>query len=88
MVFVLILVVVDVVLTVTTEIDFKLDLVLHLVEDGARVGVTFRIKDGVVFLNEVESFPLPEGMVGQFFFGVDLLDNVEARFCVGEGISI
>ena len=87
-VFLLILVVVDVVHTVSKEINFKLDFVVHLVEDGARGGVTFRIKDGVVSLNEVEGFSLSDGVVGQFFFGVDLLDNVEAGFCVGEGISI
>ena len=87
-VFVLILVVVDVVHTVSKEINFKLDFVVHLVVDGARGGVTFRIKDGVVSLNEVEGFSLSDGVVGRFFFGVDLLDNVEAGFCVGEGISI
>ena len=87
-VFVLILVVVNVVHTVSKEINFKLDFVVHLVEDGARGGVTFRIKDGVVSLNEVESFSLTDGVVGRFFFGVDLLDNVEAGLCVGEGISI
>ena len=87
-VFVLILVVVDVVHTVSKDINFKLDFVVHLVKDGARGGVTFRIKDSVVSLNEVEGFPLSDGMVGRFFFGVDLLDNVEAGFCVCEGILI
>ena len=87
-VFVLILVVVDVVHTVSKEINFKLDFVVHLVEDGARGGVTFRIKDGVVSLNEVEGLSLSDGMMGRFFFGVDLLDNEEAGFCVGEGIPI
>ena len=87
-VFVLILVVVDVVHTVSKEINFKLDFVVYLIEDGARGGVTFRIKDGVVSLNEVEGFSLSDGMVRRFFFGVDLLDNVEAGLRVGEGISI
>ena len=87
-VFVFILVVVAVVHTVSKEINFKLDFAVHLVQDAAQAGVTFRIKIGVVSPNEVEGFSLSDGMVGRFFFGVDLLDNVEAGFCVREGISI
>ena len=66
----------------------KFHLVVHLVEDGARRCVTLCIKDGVVSLDEVESFPLPGGVVGWFFCGVDLLDNVQAGFCIGEGALI
>ena len=65
-VFVLILVVVDVVHTVPKEINFKLDLVVHLVEDGVRGGVTFRIKDGVVLSMKLKVFPCRTVWCGGF----------------------